>query len=332
MPTVPKPDYTVESHTKMKSSRTRKSPGRTSSLPYTPPAGWMLARSGPIGILQASALAKHKWLIHGFSARTGGSSRLGEGLVLNLGETDWDRKKNVSDNRALLLAALQARNWPLATLHQCHTDVIHGMSEPSPDPPRGDALLTATPGLLLGVKTADCVPILLVDVKRRAVAAIHAGWRGTLARLTEKTLGRMRMEFGTTPKDVLAVLGPAIGSCCYEVGAEVAKAFAAQFDAAREWFQGPFEKIVSDDSPNPLRWLQMTPPGHDAPPPTVFLDLRAANRWQISKAGVPAAHIFVSDLCTACRTDLLFSHRREQGKTGRMMAVIGIRPAARRSG
>ena len=292
----------------------------------------MLARSGNLAILQASVLAKHKWLIHGFSTRIGGSSRLGEGLVLNLGETDWDTQKNVSDNRALLLAALEARNWPLASLHQCHTDVIHGMSEPSPDPPRGDALLTATPGLLVGVKTADCVPILLADVKRRAVAAVHAGWRGTLARIAEKALGRMRMEFGTTPKDVVAVLGPAIGACCYEVGAEVAKAFAAQFDAAGEWFKGPFEKIVSDDSPNPLRWLQMTPPGHDAPAPTVFLDLRAANRWQISKAGVPAAHIFVSDLCTACRTDLLFSHRRERGKTGRMMAVIGIRPPARRSG
>jgi YfiH family protein len=207
-----------------------------------------------------------------------------------------------------------------------------GWAEPPAGYLRGDGLLTDTPKLLLGVKTADCVPILLADVKRRAVAAVHAGWRGSLARIAEKAVGRMRMEFGSRPRDLVAALGPAIGPCCYEVGAEVTKAFAAQFAKAGEWFHGSFEKIVSEDSPNPLRWLQMTPPGHDAPPPTVCLDLRAANRWQLAQAGVPERQIFVSDLCTACRSDLLFSHRRERGKTGRLMAVIGIRsPAGRKA-
>ena len=252
--------------------------------------------------------------------------------MLNLGNEDWDARKNVEQNRALLLAALDSAKMPLAALRQCHTDILHVVAAPPADALRGDALLTGTPRLILAVKTADCVPILLADTRRRAVAAVHTGWRGTLARIAEKTLGRMQMEFGTQPKDVVAVLGPAIGRCCYEVGPEVAQAFATQFEAAREWFDGPFEKVTSEDSPNPLKWLQMTPPGHDPPPPRVSLDLHAANRWQLVHAGVKVRNIFASDLCTACRTDLLFSHRREQGKTGRLMAVIGIREPAQRGG
>jgi purine-nucleoside/S-methyl-5'-thioadenosine phosphorylase / adenosine deaminase len=157
------------------------------------------------------------------------------------------------------------------------------------------------------------------------VAAIHAGWRGTLARIAVKALGRMHMEFGTRPRDVVAALGPAIGRCCYEVGPEVAQAFAAQFPAAADWFDGPFDQLAHGEEPLWLPWLTMMPPGHVPPPPRVQLDLRAANRWQLLDAGVPAAQIDVSDLCTFCRTDLLFSYRREGAKTGRMMAVIGIR-------
>jgi YfiH family protein len=295
-------------------------------------AGWKLVRSRGISVLRANALERQKWLIHGFSTRQGGVSRL-EGMgVLNLGNTDWDTPRNVEKNRALLFAALGAAKGQMAGLRQCHTDISHVVTAPPTEALQGDALLTATPGLLLVIKTADCVPILLADKRRRAVAAVHAGWRGTLARIAEKTVGRMQMEFGSEPRDVVAALGPAIGRCCYEVGPEVAQAFAAQFDVAREWFDGPFEKVISDDSPNPLKWLQMTPPCHDPPPPRVYLDLHAANRWQLERAGVAPANIFASDLCTACRTDLLFSHRREQGKTGRMMAVIGVRAAVRSGG
>ena len=92
--------------------------------------------------------------------------------------------------------------------------------------------------MLLAVQTADCVPILLADTKNRAVAAIHSGWRGTLRRIAEKTLGRMQMDYGTRPADVIAAIGPAIGGCCYEVGSEVAREFASQFSEAREWFVG----------------------------------------------------------------------------------------------
>jgi hypothetical protein len=189
------------------------------------------------------------------------------------------------------------------------------------------------PGLLLAVQTADCVPVLLADTKRHAVAAIHAGWRGTLARIVAKTLGRMHMEFGTRPEDVSAALGPCIARCSYEVGPEVAAAFSAQFAQAREWIDVPRElrhglsddQFVAGEGPNPLKWLSMTPPGHDPLPPTVQLDLIAANRWQLRDAGVAEKNISDSGLCTACRTDLLFSHRREQGRTGRMLAAIAIR-------
>jgi YfiH family protein len=176
------------------------------------------------------------------------------------------------------------------------------------------------------VQTADCVPILLVDPKNRAVAAVHAGWRGTLARIVEKAIGRMQMQFGSEAGDLLAAIGPAIGGCCYEVGTEVAAAFSGQFANAAEFF----DELRTGDEPNPLQWLNMMPPGHQPPPKKVLLDLRKANRSQLEAAGVQPANIFVSDLCTGCRRDVLFSYRKEGAQSGRMMAVIGIRAEERR--
>jgi hypothetical protein len=138
----------------------------------------------------------------------------------------------------------------------------------------------------------------------------------------------MRLEFGTRPADIVAAIGPAIGQCCYEVGPEVAQAFLAQFPSAAQWFDGPFDRLALGEEPNFLPWLSMVPPGHEAPPERVRLDLRAANRWQLIDAGVPPRNIAVTTLCTACRTDLLFSYRREGPQTGRHMAVIGIRNEA----
>jgi YfiH family protein len=162
---------------------------------------------------------------------------------------------------------------------------------------------------------------LLVDPKKRAVAAIHAGWRGTLQRIVEKTVGRMKMQFATRPANLLAAIGPAIGGCCYEVGTEVAAAFHAQFPGAEEWF----DELRTGDEPNPLQWLNQFPPGHQPPPKNVRLDLRKANHAQAITAGILAKNIYVSDLCTACRPDLFFSYRKQGNETGRMMAVIGMR-------
>lgn len=304
--------------------REPKKPRRTAP-PCAP--GWRTRRSAGVQVLQAGALQRLPWLVHGFSTRPGGASRLEkEAGVLNLGFTDWDTRENVHANRAKFFAALGAAGMKLVTLRQIHSDIVRVLDSAPEQSLRGDAVVTRAPGLLLAVQTADCVPLLLADTRRRVVAVVHAGWRGTLRRVAAKTLGRMRMDFGTNPRDVIAVLGPAIGRGCYEVGPEVAQAYAAQFAQAREWFDGPFDRLATGEEPNPLKWLTMVPPGHDPPPPRVQLDLIAANRWQLADAGVSEAHIIAGNLCTACRTDLFFSYRREGGRTGRLLGVVGIKP------
>jgi YfiH family protein len=288
-------------------------------------------------ILKAPQFAQVDWLAHGFSTRLGGASELkanrdgGEATekILNLGFTDWDTRESILKNRQDFFAALKASKMPVIALRQIHSDIVQVVnssnSEPSGDALKGDALITSEPGILLVVQTADCVPILLADKKRRAVAAIHAGWRGTLQRIAEKALGRMQMEFGTSPQDVIAALGPGIGQCCFEVGPEVAAEFAAKFPEASEWFKGPFDSLArGDNDPNWLPWLTMRPPGHQLPEPRAHLDLIAANRAILINAGILPGNISSSGFCTACRTDLFFSYRRER-ITGRMMAAIGIR-------
>ncbi len=298
---------------------------RDGAAPRNGSPAWAIRKARGVQVVESRALEKLGWLVHGFSTRPGGESVLEGKPALNLGFTEWDERERVAANREKFMAALDAREMPLVTLRQFHSDVIHLAAAPCAEAPKADALITSTPGLLLGVQTADCVPILLADTRQRVVAAIHAGWRGTLARIAVKTLGRMAMEFGTRPRDVVAALGPAIGRCCYEVGPEVAQAFAAQFSAASDWFDGPFEQLAHGEEPLWLPWLTMMPPGHLPPPPRVHLDLRASNRWQLIDAGVPEKQIAVSDLCTACRPDLLFSYRREGAKTARLMAVIGMK-------
>jgi YfiH family protein len=307
---------------------------------------WNLRGMGDVQVLEAPPLARLNWLVHGFSTRPGGASELttrGDKdtceKVLNLGFTDWDKSECVRDNREKFFRAIGAGKMRVVALRQIHSDMVHvidlenesagGTASPGtqlPDAPQqGDALITREPGVLLVVQTADCVPILLADPKRRAIAAIHSGWRGTVRRIAAKALGRMQMEFGTKPEDVIAALGPGIGQSCYEVGTEVAAEFQAQFPNAREWFEGPFDQLAdSDNDPNWLPWLTMKPPGHAPPPPRVHLDLIAANRAILEEAGIPARNISSSDLCTACHSDLFFSFRKER-TTGRMMAAIGIR-------
>jgi YfiH family protein len=287
-------------------------------------SGWAMRRVAGIDILSAGALSQIPWLVHGFSTRAGGESPIEQEPVLNLGYTDWDAREAVERNRRKFQEGLGAQAMPLVALRQIHSDLAHVISAPPPEPLQGDAMITRRPGLLLAVQAADCVPILLVDTVHRAVAAVHAGWRGTLGRIVVKTLGRMRVEFGTEPGDVVAAMGPAIGRCCYEVGFEVAQAFAGQFAPAAEWFDGPFDDLVSGETQPFLPWLTMTPPGHSPPPERVKLDLRASNRWQLMDAGVAPRNIAVSELCTACRTDLLFSYRREGPRTGRLMGAIGV--------
>jgi polyphenol oxidase len=193
--------------------------------------------------------------------------------------------------------------------------------------PAGDALVTAEPGILLSVRTADCLPVLLVDKKLCVIAAVHAGWRGALARLVEKTVGEMRRIFGSAPEDLAASMGPAIGRCCYEVGDEVVDAFRAQFIGCDNFFYRPPRGPSADHSPSrhSLLFYTQAPPGHRRERASLHLDLAAVAHTQLAAAGLKPSAIHNSGYCTACRPDLFFSYRREGARAGRMMAAIGIR-------
>jgi polyphenol oxidase len=278
--------------------------------------------------LQSDSLAKIPWLIHGFSTRLGGFSRVYGGSSLNLGFTKEDSRLAVERNRAAFLQTLGAINhrrpWPLVTLRQIHSTIIHCVCELPPIQLAGDGLITRTPGLLLGIQAADCIPVVLADRKRKAIGVFHAGWRGTVKRIVEKGAGEMRRCFGTMPRDIQAAIGPGVGGCCYQVGDEVRHDFESQFVYAADLFR---ETIESDPvrEKYPMLFLSARAPGHSDLPKKIFLDLPEANRRQLLAIGVPAKNISVSPFCTVCRVDLLFSHRAEKGMTGRMMCVAGIK-------
>jgi YfiH family protein len=169
----------------------------------------------------------------------------------------------------------------------------------------GDGLITDVPGILLGVGTADCIPVLVVDVTKRAVAAFHAGWRGTVARIVERGIAMMQEEYGSQAVDLVAAVGPGIGPCCYTVGEEVWSEFGKQFRYADELFVRP------------------------ADTGKIRLNLWEANRRQLLDAGVAEARIAMIAECTACTRsqsgDLrYFSHRAEHGIAGRMLNVVGV--------
>ncbi|HXZ79657.1 MAG TPA: peptidoglycan editing factor PgeF [Terriglobales bacterium] len=288
--------------------------------------------------LAAHNLSRLPWLVHGFSTRWGGVSEAYGGDALNLGITSEDTRQAVEENRrrfALAIGAARRRNgadprpwpWPIAVLKQIHSPAIHFIEKAPSQPLAGDGLITRTTRLLLTVRVADCLPVLLADEQLRAVAAFHAGWRGTLARIVEKGVGEMRRHFGSNPRALLAAIGPGVHRCCYEVEEEFRDKFAAQFDYA----DALFDEISDSEALHlkyPMMFLNQRAPGHGLPPRKVHLDLVEANRRQLMDAGIPPENIEVIDLCTSCRTDLLFSHRAEKGLTGRMMGAIGIRPRA----
>ena len=296
------------------------------------PASSKKKPSHALRILQAPALKKIPWVVHGFSTRAGGTSTCYRGKTLNLGFTAHDERSRVEKNRRLLLQAVgagtRAKLWPLVALKQVHSDLIHVVRSRVPGTLVGDGLVTNIPGIVLAVQTADCFPLLLIDVRNKAAGAFHAGWRGTLQRIAEKGLGVMRREYGTLAQDVCAAIGPGIQKCCYEVGEELKTRFEAQFPYGRELFH----EVYSSDPVRqkyPLLFMNMRAPGHGNLGPKLHLDVMEANRRQLLEAGVPASHISVVKGCTACNTARFFSHRAEKGITGRMMAVVGIKPRLR---
>jgi YfiH family protein len=297
------------------------------------------------------AWEQYPWLRAGFSTRQGGRTTaygLGDVGELNLGWTKEDDPEIVAANRRSFLAAVagqagkqafrsaQDARLDLVTLLQCHGATVHVIREneasgqpaaPSPDALptawsaadgravlRGDGAMTRRPGWMLGVQTADCVPVLVADTRTRAVAAFHAGWRGTLARIVEHGIARMQMEFGSRPQDLVAAIGPAIRPCCFAVGREVKDQFEGQFGYAPALFSE-----VSVSAPAP---------GHAGRERQIHLDLHEANRRQLLDAGLNANDIRVLAECTACARlgngrRKYFSHRAEHGVTGRMLSVVG---------
>ncbi|MFN0215898.1 MAG: peptidoglycan editing factor PgeF [Saprospiraceae bacterium] len=213
---------------------------------------------------------------------------------LNLGKSTGDKPANVAENRRRFCAALDFQPEQIAWSKQVHGHEIRHVIEPGGS--EGfDALVTNVAGLLLTVTVADCTPVLVFDARHKAVAAIHAGWRGTVSGIVHKTLAYMNDRFGTLGKDCFAYIGACIDECSYEVGEEVAKEFAEsfkRFDPERGKF---------------------------------FVDLKKANATQLLGFGIPEDQIEISSYCTLLQSEDYFSHRKDGGLTGRGMGVIGLR-------
>ena len=275
---------------------------------------------------------KMPWLWQGFSTRKGGRSRAycaddAEG-ELNLGFTAVDDREAVTENRRLLAEAVTGNPaTPMVPVRQIHSSLVRVVTCADARreiPAKADGLLTAEPGILLAVQTADCIPVLVADRKRRVVGAFHAGWRGTVKRIVESGVGRMRLEFGSRPEDLVAAIGPGVGPCCYAVGEEVFTEFESQFT----YFADLFHEVYDSDpirTKYPMLFLTQRAPGHSPIGPGLHLDLVEANRRQLLAAGLRPRSVHVVGGCTNCQTDLFFSHRASKGHAGRMMAVMGIK-------
>jgi YfiH family protein len=237
---------------------------------------------GADGVLRWQPWQQLPWLVHGFSTRAAGDFS-----ALDRDRIHWNGEE-----------------FPLAMLRQIHSDNLHVIAAASenaaPPLPEGDGLLAGKTGVLVGVRTADCLPLLLVDRRSRAVAAVHAGWRGSALQIAARAVEKLTKEMGARREDLEAVIGPGIGVCCYEVGEEVAGRFAAQF-------KGRFDQAVAERGGRP------------------HVDLAAVNRQQLQEAGVPESQIHLSGMCTRCLAGQFYSYRREGDKAGRMLAVVGIR-------
>lgn len=241
---------------------------------------------------------------NGFSTRIGGVSPFPEN-DLNLAGFNEDSAKNIFENRRRFLNAFDG-DFQLATVWQIHGNtvkVISSYDDIGESDDHADAVLSDLTGVLAGAKTADCVPVLIGDPVTGAFAAIHAGWRGTVASIVQKTVLKMTKLYGSDPANLIASIGPAASVCHYEIGEDVMDAFAKNFTGSEKYFTPTRE-------------------GH------ARVDLHLANRDQLVAVGVADANIYTAPYCTMERPDLFFSYRLEKqklGKTGRLLSVIGRR-------
>ena len=239
---------------------------------------------------------------NGFSTRGGGVSAFPENS-LNLAGFDDDADENIFENRRRFLKVFED-DFKLTSVWQIHSDGVKTVADEAGaknTEEKFDALISDLPNLLLGVKTADCVPVLIGDRETKSFAAIHAGWRGTVESIAVKAVEKMQREYGTRNENLICAIGPAATCKNYEIGQEVIDSFKEKFKYAEELFAATRE-------------------GH------ALIDLHLANRRQLLDIGVLEKNIFIAPFCTMGRNDLFFSYRVENkkyGKTGRLMSVIG---------
>lgn len=245
---------------------------------------------------------------HAIFTRQGGVSPVPYN-TLNLSISVADDEKNVLHNRSLAYGTLDRTNDTLVHAHLCHGADVAVVNRENYGEYVGpvDGLVTDEPGCGLTMNYADCAPILLLDPRHNAIGLGHAGWKGAVKDLPGALVRSMQRAFASEPAELFAAIGPAIGPCCYQVGEPVISAVRAAF-------------VAHDD----LLVLPEDTDGDDFGASRPNFDLPEANRLQLKKAGVE--RIEVSDLCTACRTDLFFSHRAENGQTGRFGAIVILNP------
>jgi polyphenol oxidase len=238
---------------------------------------------------------------NGFSTRLGGVSPLPEN-ALNLSGFDFDSEENIRENRRRFLQCFD-KNYTLTTVWQIHSDLIKlvvNKQDAAETDDKFDAVISNLDETLCGVKTADCVPVLLGDKSTKAFAAIHAGWRGTVASIVPKAIEKMRETYGTKAENLVCAIGPAAVST-YEIGQDVIDEFGKNF-------------------PNSNHLFTPTRENH------ACVDLHKANREQLISCGVLDENIYTAPFCTLARTDLFFSYRVDRkafGQTGRLLSVIG---------
>lgn len=243
-------------------------------------------------VIRPAIFAPFTKLVAGQSTRHGGVSPA-PWHSLNLGKSTGDDPDNVVENRRRFCAALGFSPEQMAWSKQVHGDQVRLVTAPG-GAEGYDALITNVPGILLAVSVADCTPILIYDTQNNAVAAIHAGWRGTVAGIVATTLAQMAAAYGTSGAHCRAYVGACIDECCFEVGDDVAAAFA---DA--------FKRFDPDRG-------------------KYFVDLKKANAAQCLDFGIPPGQIEVSPFSTVTDNRDFFSHRQEKGVTGRGLAVVGL--------
>jgi polyphenol oxidase len=278
----------------------------------------VLEHTTPEGItwFQFASLAACDGLVtHGIFSRLGGVSAP-PFASLNCATIVQDDPEAVAENRRRVAAVLP--NLQLITTRPIHgSNVVEVLPEtPGIAQPymrvldaRADIMITRQRGLGLTWAYADCTPVLLVDPVHEAIALAHAGWRGTSQAVAVVAIEAMHASYGTRPSDVIAALGPAIGPCCYEVDEPVHAAFTAHPLASQHMFFSTLSITNQDGTSRE----------------SLRVDVLAANRSQLIAAGVRADHIEMSGFCTGCSTDLFFSHRVENGRTGRFAVVLGLR-------